>query len=177
VTKKAQRIVIFGNSGAGKSTLARVRADALKCPHVDLDTLAWEEGVVPPTRRSLSESERALRPLLEAEENPSWVVEGCYADLLELVLPASTELIFLNPGVEACIRNARGRPFEPHKYPSKEAQDANLEMLVGWIARYPERDDEFSLSAHRRLFDGYAGPKSELTSNTRTHGQTGAERE
>lgn len=55
------------------------------------------------------------------------------------------------------------RPWEPHKYPSKEAQDANLEMLIGWIAEYETRTDTFSLAAHRALFDRFTGDKIELT--------------
>ncbi len=157
--------MIFGNSGSGKSTLARAKAGSLGCPHLDLDTVAWEEGLEVPTRRALGASEGAIRRFLAGHR--SWVVEGCYADLLEFVTPEATLLIFLNPGVEVCVDNARARPFEPHKYPTKAAQDANLELLTGWIARYPERDDEFSLAAHRRIFDAYPGDKIELTSNER----------
>jgi len=70
----------------------------------------------------------------------------------------------LNPGVDACIRNASARPWEPHKYATREAQDANLPMLIDWIRAYATRTDEFSLAAHRALFDAYAGAKRELTS-------------
>jgi hypothetical protein len=66
--------------------------------------------------------------------------------------------------VEAYIANAEARPWEPHKYPSKEAQDKNLEMLRAWIRDYEVRDDEFSLAAHRALFDGFKGEKVELSS-------------
>ena len=31
------------------------------------------------------------------------------------------------------IPSLAARPWEPHKYPSKEAQDANLALLIGWI--------------------------------------------
>jgi len=92
-----------------------------------------------------------------------WVIEGCYADLLEATLLQCTQLLFLNPGVEACVENARSRPWEPHKYASKEAQDSNLEMLIVWIRDYPTRSDTFSLSAHRGLFDRFSGEKCELT--------------
>ena len=98
------------------------------------------------------------------EANDRWVIEGCYSDLLESPLPRCTRLVFLNPGIEACIQNARARPWEPHKYASKEAQDANLEMLLGWIRDYETRRDVFSLAAHRALFDDFAGAKIELTS-------------
>jgi hypothetical protein len=92
-----------------------------------------------------------------------WVIEGCYADLLEATLLRCTQLWFLNPGVEACVENARSRPWEPHKYASKEAQDVNLEMLIAWIRDYPTRSDTFSLRAHRALFDHFSGEKYELT--------------
>ena len=101
------------------------------------------------------------------------MIEGCYADLLALALPRATDLVFLNPGVDTCIANARNRPWEPHKYPSPEAQNANLNMLIGWIRDYAEREDEFSLAAHRRLFEGFAGRKREFTSNDRGTGALG----
>jgi len=95
------------------------------------------------------------------------VVEGCYADLIELVLDRATELIFLNPGAETCATNCSTRPWEPHKYATPEEQDANLEMLVQWVRDYETRTDEFSLRAHRALFDAFAGTKIEHRSNDR----------
>lgn len=155
------RYVILGNSGSGKSTLARrlVRAGGLA--HLDLDTLAWEP-TTPPRRRAVTESAREILAFIA--ENDDWVIEGCYADLFELALGRCTRLVLLNPGSETCVANARLRPWEPHKYASKGAQDANLEMLIGWIRDYETRRDEFSLAAHRALFDGFAGEKVELGS-------------
>lgn len=98
------------------------------------------------------------------DAHDDWVIEGCYADLLAAALVRCTRLVFLNPGIEACVANARLRPWEPHKYPSKQAQDANLDMPIGWIRDYETRRDVFSLAAHRALFDGFAGDKLELTS-------------
>ncbi|RLE22488.1 MAG: hypothetical protein DRJ65_13775 [Acidobacteria bacterium] len=76
------RIVIFGNSGSGKSTLAREKAGLLACAHLDLDTVAWQEGHETPTRKSLTESRNQIKPFLAKNEN--WVIEGCYSDLLAL---------------------------------------------------------------------------------------------
>ena len=154
------RILIAGNSGSGKSTLAKRLARGGRA-HLDLDGLAWQPQM-PPVRRALADSARELEAFMAANER--WVIEGCYADLLAIPLPRCTKLVFLNPGVEACVANARGRPWEPHKYPSKEAQDANLAMLIGWIRDYANRDDALSLAAHRKLFDGFHGDKIELTS-------------
>ena len=157
------RWVVFGNSGAGKSRFARALAAAHGLAHLDLDTVAWQDGADPPSRRPLAASAAAIRAFQAAA--PGWVVEGCYADLLALALAQADEAVFLNPGTAACQANARQRPWEPHKYPSPQAQDANLAMLLDWIADYETRADEFSLAAHRALFDGFAGRKRELRDN------------
>ncbi len=158
-----QRILIFGNSGSGKSTLAARLRDAQGLAHLDLDVLAWLPST-PPERRPLAESGRAISEFVAAHEN--WVIEGCYTDLLQLAAPLATEAIFLNLSVAQCQANARKRPWEPHKYSSPAAQDANLAMLLDWIAQYPERDDTLSLRAHRQFFEAFPGYKLELTENT-----------
>lgn len=160
-----KRIVVFGNSGSGKSTYAKNQSAGLGCPHMDLDTVAWESGSATPVRRNPEASRSEILTFINPE--PNWVVEGCYADLLELALAHATEIVFLNPGPETCVENARNRPWEPHKYSSREAQDANLGMLIEWIKAYDRRTDEFSYLAHRRLFEGFDGPKMEFNSNAR----------
>jgi adenylate kinase family enzyme len=157
------RCLLIGNSGSGKSTLAARLARAHGLPHLDLDVLAWEPRVVPPKRRAVDGSARDIAAFMDASEaREGWVIEGCYADLAEVAAARCTTLVFLNPGFEACVANARIRPWEPHKYASKEEQDASLELLVGWIGEYATRRDVFSLTAHRALFEGFAGEKVEL---------------
>ena len=154
--------MIFGNSGSGKSTLARRLYEAENLQHLDLDSLAWMP-TSPPERKPLDESRRAIDAFASA--NQHWVVEGCYSDLLAFVLPVSTEVIFLNLPVEDCISNAKSRPWEPHKYPSMDAQNENLGMLLDWIAHYADRADTFSRSSHEALFRDYPGTKSMYVSN------------
>ncbi len=154
-----RKVVIFGNSGAGKTTLARKLAREEGLAHLDLDGLAWEP-TSPPTRRPVESSAEAIRQFTARHDR--WVIEGCYSDLLSLAAPDCTQLIFLNPGVLACVQNCRSRPWEPNKYESQAAQDANLEMLIEWVGAYETRQDEFSLEAHRRLFDAFPGAKIEL---------------
>ena len=38
-------------------------------------------------------------------------------------------------------------------------------MLIEWVRQYPVRDDEFSLQAHRALYEAFTGPKTEYTKN------------
>jgi adenylate kinase family enzyme len=159
MTEAKLRLVLIGNSGSGKTTLAGRLSSKHGLSHLDLDPLAWLP-TKPPRRRPIAATREVVLSFVDS--HGGWVIEGCYADLAAMVLPHCTQLVFLNPGVEACVEHARARPWEPHKYPSKEAQDANLGMLLRWIRDYPARDDELSLGAHRALFDGYAGEKVEL---------------
>lgn len=154
---KSSRIAIFGNSGSGKSTLARQLAERFGLKHLDLDGFAWTPDI---QRQPLDESIAAIRAALAGHDG--WVVEGCYADLIEPLLPACTRVVFLNPGVERCIANCRARPWEPEKYATPEEQDARLDFLLGWVRDYETRTDEFSLRSHRALFEGFTGEKDEI---------------
>ena len=142
--------------------MARALSSLHQVDHLDLDVIAWEADR-PGVRAAFEESKRALMRFIQGTGD--WVIEGCYSGLLREAAAHCTEMIFLNPGVEACVRNCEARPWEPHKYPSREAQDANLRMLVEWVREYETRDDEFSLREHRRLFDTHEGRKVEYKSN------------
>lgn len=161
-----KRVVIFGNAGSGKSTLAKALSNLYGAEHFDLDVIAWETDR-PGVRTEFEVSKRAL--MLFMERANGWVIEGCYSALLKEAAAFCTELIFLNPGVDACVENCRARPWEPHKYPNPEAQNANLRMLIEWVSAYDTRDDEFSLQEHRKLFDGHQGQKIEYKSNAEAH--------
>ena len=163
-----QKIAIFGNSGSGKSTLAKQFSESHQLAHFDLDDIAWRpiaETGMPPQRSPLSESQQVIDGFMT--QNPKWVIEGCYADLLEFALLQCDQVIFLNLPIEQCIANAQARPWEPHKYASKAEQDKNLPMLLEWIAQYESRTDTFSQTAHQALFDGFAGEKVIHTHNQR----------
>ena len=159
-----RKVIVFGNSGAGKSTVAlKLRDEGLA--HLDLDTLAWLPSN-PPERRPVDQAYEEIQRFVK--EQPGWVVEGCYADLLELLKPFATEAIFMNLPIHLCQKNARNRPWEPHKYKSREAQDSNLPMLLDWIAGYASRDDALSYKAHRALYDSFPGKKTEIVCNSGT---------
>jgi adenylate kinase family enzyme len=160
-----ERVIIFGNSGSGKSSLAKALARMRGAGRLDLDLIAWEPDR-PGVRADFAESRRALLRFIGGAG--AWVIEGCYSRLLEVAAAHCTELIFLNPGVEACAANCEARPWEPHKYPTRGAQDANLRMLLDWVREYETRDDEFSLREHRKLFDAHTGRKVEYRSNDET---------
>ena len=131
---------------------------------MDLDELAWQP-TNPPERAPLDESFVKIQEF--TTQHDAWVIEGCYTDLLELASPAATEIIFLNLPIELCAENAGNRPWEPHKYESKEIQDANLDMLLEWIAQYNQREGVLSLDSHQSFYNQFSGKKTVYLANDR----------
>ena len=152
------KILVFGNSGSGKSTLAARLAQAHALSHLDLDSIVWEPGQVA-VARTPEAIAQSLQDFIAGHER--WVIEGCYGELVDMAASHCTELVFLNPGLEACLEHNRRRPWEPHKYDSQQAQDAMLDNLQAWVAGYYQRDDAWSYRAHRRIFDAFGGRKTE----------------
>lgn len=83
--------------------------------------------------------------------------------MIEAAAAHCDRLVFLNPGLDACLANNRRRPWEPHKYGSKAQQDAMLDVLQSWVADYYTRQDAWSYAAHRRIFDAHRGEKIEFS--------------
>src|SRR5262245_8384030 len=92
------RVAIIGNSGSGKSTLAGKIAASRALPMLDLDTVAWEAGMVAVAR---AEPAAILDVKTFCEANEHWIIEGCYAGLIHAALQFWPTLLFLEPGVEA----------------------------------------------------------------------------
>ena len=158
-----KKIIVFGNSASGKSTLAKKLSLIHSLAHLDLDTLAWQENTKSPTRRDVNESLALINAF--TQEHEEWVIEGCYGDLLTGIKDQANTAYFLDLPVALCVENAKKRPWEPHKYESKQAQDANLVMLIDWIKAYDTRQDSFSNTAHQALFDAFQGEKNRLVSH------------
>ncbi len=111
------RIVLLGNAGAGKSTLAGKLTTRHPAARLSLDQVAFRSGS---ERRPLQESLAEVERWIAGHEH--WILEGCYADILEPVLEHAEELLFLNPGVEVCVAHCRSRPWEPEKFASPRSR-------------------------------------------------------
>lgn len=152
------RVVLLGNAGAGKSTLARRLVARQPAARLSLDEVAFGAGAA---RRPLEDSAADVRRFTAAHEH--WIIEGCYADIIEPFLPLCDELLFLNPGIDVCLAHCRARPWEPEKFASPGEQARNLPDLLAWVRSYETRTDEYGLARHRALFDAFTGTKRELT--------------
>ena len=150
--------IILGNSGSGKSTLAQSLSSESSVACLPLDDVAFVAGA---ERRPIADSVAAVADFIRAHK--TWVIEGCYADIITPVLPQCERLVFLNPGTDTCIAHCHARPWEPDKFATSALQDEHLQALLDWVRLYDSRTDEYGLAAHRLLFDAHQGNKLELT--------------
>lgn len=151
------KLIILGNSGAGKSTLSKKIIAHYPMPRLSLDEVAFNVGSA---RRPIEDSVNDVKSWISGKQH--WIIEGCYADILLPILDDADELVFLNPGMDICIRHCQSRPWEPEKFSSKQAQDDNLNNLINWIRSYADRQDEYGLISHRALFNAFSGKKREF---------------
>lgn len=154
------RIAVLGNSGSGKSTFARWAATRTGAAMLDLDSVAWIPGQIA-VERPAGEAQELVSSFCHSAQH--WIVEGCYTALMMVALESRPLLLFMNPGLEQCLENCRLRPWEPHKYASKQEQDERLDFLLAWVAGYYTRSGDVSYSRHRACFDSYSGSKHEVT--------------
>ena len=151
------KLILLGNSGSGKSTLAKKIITREPAARLSLDEVAFDKGA---ERRPLKDSIADVEKFIRSHD--SWIIEGCYADIIEAVLHECEELIFLNPGVDTCIAHCRSRPWEPEKFKSRQEQDDNLNNLIECVSSYESRTDEYGLGSHKYLYESFTGKKREL---------------
>src|SRR5262245_23705630 len=101
------KVLVFGNSGSCKSTYARALAEREGTTHLDLDSIVWELNQIA-VQRAPEAIRQSLEQFLAAHDQ--WVIEGCYGELVEAAAPQCTQLVFLNPGLAACLANNTRRP-------------------------------------------------------------------
>jgi len=152
------KLILLGNSGSGKTTLSKEIITREPAARLSLDKVAFNSNV---ERRKLEESIANVVQFIASYD--SWIIEGCYADIIEAVVKECEELIFLNPGVNACVSHCLSRPWEPEKFVSRREQDENLENLISWVRLYETRTDEYGLIRHKALYESFNGKKQEFT--------------
>lgn len=92
-----QRVVVIGSSGAGKSTFARKLGAATGLPVTHIDQLFWQDGWV-----QVPASLYRQR-LAEVVAQDRWIIEGVNASTLDLRLPRTDLLIWLQRGRLSCL--------------------------------------------------------------------------
>lgn len=98
-----ERILLIGCPGSGKSTLARNLSKRLGLPLVHLDSLYWGENWQPVPREQFD------KLLLEALEQPRWIVDGNFERTQKTRMEYADTVIFLNYSRWTCLRGVLKR--------------------------------------------------------------------
>jgi adenylate kinase family enzyme len=85
-----QRVSVVGNSGSGKTTIAAALSAALNAPHLELDSVFHQPGWVP------LEEQEFRRRVAEFVAAPSWVADGNYSAVQDLVWGRADTVIWLD---------------------------------------------------------------------------------
>jgi adenylate kinase family enzyme len=150
---------VHGCSGSGKSTVARRLAEEFGLLHIDLDAFAFEPDE-PTTMRPSEVTAEIVRAHIG---DRSAVIEGIYVDVVQLLVTDADTLVFLDMDVAVCRAHCLARPYEPHKFPTPDAQAAWLPELLDFVDGWPAREGQFGRPAHVALFDAHRGPKRRAT--------------
>jgi adenylate kinase family enzyme len=85
-----QRVVVVGVTGAGKTTFAQALARQLGVPYVELDALHWGPNWTMP------ETKEFRARVAPATARPTWVIDGNYARVRDLVWGRADTLVWLD---------------------------------------------------------------------------------
>jgi len=85
-----RRVSVVGNSGSGKTTVAAALGAALNVPHLELDSVFHQPGWVP------LEEQEFRRLVAKFVAAPSWVADGNYSAVQDLVWARADTVIWLD---------------------------------------------------------------------------------
>lgn len=149
------RIVIMGNGGSGKTWLAKRLAARFGLEAVHLDDVYWQPGRYGVAR----DKGIVIDEVKQLTEGDSWLMEGVYGWLVDVLLPRANLFFWLDLGEDECVANVRTRGIQ-----GGESQES-FEGLVKWVSEYRIRKNNWnSFEGHQKLFDGYSGTKFRLRS-------------
>ncbi len=87
------RIVVYGPTGSGKSTIARLIAERIDIPVVELDALFWLPNWI---EKSLDRFRADVVATLEGLRQ-GWVCDGNYSQVRDVILPMADTVVWLRP--------------------------------------------------------------------------------
>lgn len=97
------KIIVIGSPGAGKSTLSKKLAKALNIPLYHLDNLFWNKDK---THIEYPLFEDKIRKIMETDK---WIIDGNYADSLEMRIKETDTIILLNYDLDICLNGIKER--------------------------------------------------------------------
>lgn len=95
--KLGMRIAVVGSTGSGKSTLASQLASQLDANHVELDALYWKPNW------EEEEPNRFRQSVAKVAQQDSWILDGNYRRVRDLIWKRATTIIWLDYSMPVCL--------------------------------------------------------------------------
>ena len=127
-----QRVSVVGNSGSGKTTFAAELARLIGAPHLELDSVFHQPGWEP-----LPEQDFRAR-VAEFIAAPSWVVDGNYSAVRDLVWSRADTVAWLDLPRWQVMRQVVGRTAR-RAARRAELWNGNVEPWSNFLHLDPER--------------------------------------
>lgn len=142
-----KKIIIIGCPGSGKSTFARKLNSITKIPLCHLDMLFWNEDKTTVSREVLTER------IQKVMKEPQWIIDGNYANTLEMRFKECDTVFFLDYPLEVCldgIESRRGKIRSDMPWVENEPDEEFIEyvkrfnenyrpQIMEMIKKYPEK--------------------------------------
>lgn len=123
------RIWIIGPPGSGKTTLARSLSQHLQIKHYELDALFWG----PNWKKTSNELFR--HNLIKIVRQPSWVIDGQYFHVKDLLVPNLDTLIWLDTKLHISLYRTAKR-MVLNRITNKRLWHGNKESLLRFITNF-----------------------------------------
>jgi len=152
-----RRVAIMGNGGSGKTWLARQMSLLLDRAPVHLDDVYWQPG----QHGTARDKAIVIEEIRELSLTSGWIIEGIYGWLINVILPRTTTLVFLDLPEDECIGNIKARGKQ------RGENDESFEELIDWASKYRERRNNWnSFESHLRMFEEFPNEKVRLKGRT-----------
>lgn len=154
------KIIIVGNSGSGKTWLGERTARLLGIRHIALDIIFWEAGGYNRKR----DAQEIQADLKEIKNSSTWLVEGVFGHLLDMLMDFTDTLIYMDLPWEECKKNLLSRGSESSRQLDPKKAEKNFHALLEWAEAYETRDGKASKMYHDTFFASFSGDKYRICS-------------
>lgn len=154
-TVPVHRISVVGNSGAGKTTLARRLAEAMGIPHLELDSVFHQPDWRPLDAESFRQRVAAFTA------GPSWVVDGNYGAVRDIVWDRADTVVWLDPPRRRVMRQVIWRTLR-RMATRAELWNGNREPWSNLVRLKPEESIiAWAWTRHRVYRDRYLAAQAD----------------
>lgn len=129
------KILIIGNIGSGKSYLSKKLGDILGYKVFQIDSIVHDDlkGI----KRSLDEQIKLINKI--NRENKDYIIEGVLRDGLDLLLPLSSSIIYLDLNKKILKRRVHFRYWKQKLGLEKvnyKIDKVFLKQMISWVDNY-----------------------------------------